>query len=111
MLEWIIIGGGFQGTLLSRVLTADAGVPLDRIQYWLEHSSITTTEMYAHLIPEAIRYESARVFPEQAAVENVGLLSVDIDGEEKKKHGRASTSLRYYQYGPSTKRAGNEEIA
>ena len=31
MLEWIIIGGGFQGTLLSRVLTADAAVPLDRV--------------------------------------------------------------------------------
>jgi integrase len=46
-----------------------AGVPLDRIQYWLGHSSITTTEVYAHLIPEAIRDESARVFPEQTVEE------------------------------------------
>ena len=57
-----------------------AGVPLDRIQYWLGHSSITTTEVYAHLIPEAIRYESARVFPEQAIVENIGLLLGDNGG-------------------------------
>lgn len=48
-----------------------------RIPYWFGHSSITTTEVYAHLIPEAIRYESARVFPEQAAVESSGLLLGD----------------------------------
>ena len=36
--------------------------------------SITTTEVYAHLIPEAVRYESARVFPEEGFGKNVGLL-------------------------------------
>ncbi|MFQ5571151.1 MAG: tyrosine-type recombinase/integrase, partial [Rhodothermales bacterium] len=46
-----------------------AGVPLDRIQYWLGHASITTTEKYAHIIPQYIRHESAHVFSE-----NVGLL-------------------------------------
>jgi integrase/recombinase XerC len=30
------------------------GAPLDRIQYWLGHRSITTTEIYAHLQPEAV---------------------------------------------------------
>jgi len=59
-----------------------AGVPLDRIQYWLGHASITTTEVYAHLIPEAIRDESARVFPERAVVADIGRVLVDVDREE-----------------------------
>ena len=42
-----------------------AGVPLDRIQYWLGHRSITTTEVYAHIIPEHIQHESAGVFPDE----------------------------------------------
>jgi integrase len=39
------------------------GVPLDRIQEWLGHSSITTTEVYAHLSPENARDEILRSFP------------------------------------------------
>ena len=38
------------------------GVPIDRIQYWLGHSSITTTEVYAHLTPEAVAHEIGVVF-------------------------------------------------
>lgn len=38
------------------------GVPLDRIQYWLGHSSVTTTEVYAHLTPEAVLGEIEAVF-------------------------------------------------
>lgn len=61
-----------------------AGVPLDRIQYWLGHRSITTTEIYAHIVPESIQHESASVFPvglalggsrrEQSATGNVGIV-------------------------------------
>lgn len=39
------------------------GVGLDRIQEWLGHSSITTTEIYAHLSPENARDEILRSFP------------------------------------------------
>lgn len=39
------------------------GVGLDRIQEWLGHSSITTTEVYAHLSPENARDEILRSFP------------------------------------------------
>ena len=63
-----------------------AGVSLDQIQYWLEHSSITTTEVYAHLIPEATRYESARVFSEGGVGKNVGLLldrPFSVEAEEE----------------------------
>ena len=41
-----------------------SGVPLDRIQYWLGHRSITTTEVYAHIIPEKIQHEAAGIFPD-----------------------------------------------
>jgi len=32
MLEWLIIGGGVQGTFISHYLTAVAGVPRERLR-------------------------------------------------------------------------------
>jgi integrase len=51
-----------------------AGVPLDRIQYWLGHASIVTTEKYAHIVPESIQRESEVVFPELRAADSVGIM-------------------------------------
>ena len=38
------------------------GVGLDRIRDWLGHSTIKTTEVYAHLTPESVRDEISRCF-------------------------------------------------
>ncbi len=46
-----------------------AGVPLDRIQYWLGHRSITTTEIYAHIVPESTQ-RSGLVWRPRTAFEN-----------------------------------------
>ncbi len=38
------------------------GAPLDRIQYWLGHRSISTTMVYAHIEPDAIKNELHEAF-------------------------------------------------